>query len=446
MTKKIINDIIAPQRTIRQIPISEERKKEIERKAKIHEDDSVEIITPRKIKSPDWKRKSVNPKFAIWFIAIVCLLALFFGISTIFSAATIIVNPKTDKMVFNNDIYIAKSDSQSSADLSFEILNIKKVSSDTVTATEEKDVSKKASGTIVIYNNYSTASQRLINNTRFESTDGRIYRISNSVVVPGLKKSADGKVTPGSIEAIVFADQAGGDYNLKLADLAGDFKIPGFKGDPRYQSFYARLKTDIQGGFIGKQRIVAEDVRKITEASIKEQLNEQLLKELYAVKPENYLIFKDGYSIDYTILADTDIDTNKAKINIEGNLNAVVFNNLKLARYIANKKIANFNDLPVELIISDNLVTTFNVTDKSGLWKNKTIEIKFSGEAILKWVYDNDSLKNDLLGKKESDLENILSKYKDSLVSIRVIFVPVWTRYLPDNPNKIKIQEETKQI
>jgi len=59
-----------------------------------------------------------------------------------------------------------------------------------------------------------------------------MYRIDSSVIIPGYQK-VNGKIIPGSIEATVYADQAGDGYNLKLADLTGDFSIPGFKGDPR---------------------------------------------------------------------------------------------------------------------------------------------------------------------------------------------------------------------
>ena len=422
MTRKTISDIIITKKSIRQIPISIERKPT--------------VVRPNQ----NWQRKTLNPKFVIWLIAIICLLALFFGISIIFSSATVIVTPRTEKINFSDDIYPAKLNSSGAADLSFEFLKVKQTASETIDATEDKEVSQKATGKIVIYNSYSTAPQRLINNTRFEANNGKVYRINSSVVVPGYKK-VEGKVVPGSVEATVFADQAGDSYNLKLADLAGDFKIPAFKGDPKYQGFYARLKTDITGGLIGMQRVVAVSLRKSTEDIIKTKLKEQLLKEFYAIKPENYLIFKDGYSVDFTNLADTAVGSDKVKLNIEGELNGVVFNNLKLAKYISIKKIENFDGLPVELVPTDNLTVTFITKDNTSLWKNTALDIKFNGDASIRWQYDAESVKKDLAGKSGSDVKNLVAKYKDSIIGIKVIFRPVWTRYFPDNLNKIKIQE-----
>jgi hypothetical protein len=439
MTRKIISDMIVTKRSIRQIPLSAEKRQRVEKEIKNLEESDFESIPVKR--NPNWQRKPMNPKFVIWLIAVVCVLGLIFGISILFSSATIIITPKTQKITFNNDTYTARTDSQNTTNLSFEVLKVHQTGSDIVSATVEKEVSQKASGKIIIYNNYSTAPQRLINNTRFESTNGKIYRINSSVVVPGLKK-VDGKVIPGSIETTVYADQAGESYNMKLADLAGDFKIPGFKGDVRYQSFYARLKEDITGGFVGLQRVVEADLRTETENVIKTKLKEQLLVELYAVKPENYLIFKDGYSVDFVNLPDTAVDKDKVQINIQGNLNGIVFNNIKLAKYIATKKIKDYDGLQTELIPADDLVITFTGKESTELWKNETLEIKFNGNAIIKWLYDTETIKKDLAGKKESDMKNLASKYKDSVISIQVIFRPVWTRYFPDNLDKIDIKEE----
>ena len=64
--------------------------------------------------------------------------------------------------------------------------------------------------------------------------------------MPG-ESLVSGKTVPGSTETAVSADEAGKEYNIGKTD----FTIPGFKGDARYSKFYARSKTDMEGGFIG---------------------------------------------------------------------------------------------------------------------------------------------------------------------------------------------------
>jgi hypothetical protein len=181
MTKKIMSDIVVNKRSIREITVSKE-KAPIQRK-------------PAKV---NWQRKPLNPKLAIWSIALICIVALFFGVSIIFSSATVVVSPKIEKVTFADEVYMAKLASKTEDNLIFETINTTKIQSETIEAGEEQEVNQKASGKIIVYNNFNTSDQRLINNTRFESTDGRIYRINSSVVVPGIKKVA-GKSVPGSL-------------------------------------------------------------------------------------------------------------------------------------------------------------------------------------------------------------------------------------------------------
>lgn len=409
--------------SIRDIPISRE-KKAVPVKPVVNYHEKYDIPKVR------GNRRPINPKFVIWLIAIVALLALFFGVSLIFSRATLTIAPKVETVTFNGDTY----------SLPFEVLKLNKEDGMTVEATEEKEANQKASGKIVIYNNYSSASQRLINNTRFETADGKIYRLNSSVDVPGTKVVA-GKTIPGSVEATVFADQPGDSYNLRLSDLKGDFKIPGFKGSPRYNSFYALLKTDIAGGLVGKQRVVADTVRTTAIEAAKAALKENLTKELYAVKPDNYLVFPNSYTITFSNLPDSIVSDSKVKISVRGELNSVVFNSLKLADLVAAKKITNFDNLAVNFISGEDLKTTFVAKDQTNLWKNTAIDLKLTGQAKIKWLYDTEEIKRELAGRKASDAVSILSKYKEQVKSIVVAFSPVWTRYFPDDLGKIKVVE-----
>jgi hypothetical protein len=423
MTKKIMSDIVVNKRSIREITVSKE-KAPIQRK-------------PAKV---NWQRKPLNPKLAIWSIALICIVALFFGVSIIFSSATVVVSPKIEKVTFADEVYMAKLASKTEDNLIFETINTTKIQSETIEAGEEQEVNQKASGKIIVYNNFNTSDQRLINNTRFESTDGRIYRINSSVVVPGIKKVA-GKSVPGSIEVTVYADQAGESYNLKLADLKGDFKIPGFKGDPRYDGFSARLKEDIKGGFIGKQRVVSAELRASTLNSLKEKLREQLLKEIYMIKPEKYLLFTDHYSFHYSELPDTSLDNNKVKIEMEGTTYALVFDSQKIAKFISQKKGLNLEGLKTEFIPSEDFTVTIMSLEDISLMTEQSISLKFNGEGTIKWLYDLVELKKDLAGKKEADLKSVMLNYSNSIANIDVIFRPVWTRYIPDNSEKIKVRE-----
>jgi hypothetical protein len=105
----------------------------------------------------------------------------------------------------------------------FEIVRITRDDGRVVAASEETDVQKKASGRIVIYNNHNSSPQRLVKNTRFETPEGLIYRINESVTVPGAKIEGGEKV-PGSVEAEVMADIPGQKYNIGLTDFTSRYR------------------------------------------------------------------------------------------------------------------------------------------------------------------------------------------------------------------------------
>jgi hypothetical protein len=108
---------------------------------------------------------------------------------------------------------------------------------------------------------------------------------------------------------------------------------------------------------------------------------------------------------------------------------------------LALKKIKDFDGLPVEFIPTDSLTTVFIAKDSTSLAKNNVLEIKLTGEAVIKWLYDAESIKKDLAGQKESEAKDLVIKYQDSVKSLQVIFKPIWARYFPDDLDKIKVEE-----
>ena len=69
---------------------------------------------------------------------------------------------------------------------------------------------RKASGQIIVYNAYNDNNQKLIKNTRFETPDGKIYRIQASIIVPGTK------VEEGKISSILAPKGSGKSTLLKI--------------------------------------------------------------------------------------------------------------------------------------------------------------------------------------------------------------------------------------
>ncbi len=123
-----------------------------------------------------------------WFLVIIIVVCGIIGLlmSTLFAGASITVTPRSAAVAAP-----ATMQAQINAPagtLPYQVINSARTASTSVPATGTKQVSLSASGIATIYNAYSVASQDLVATTRFEAPDGKIYRIHNTVTVPGAKK------------------------------------------------------------------------------------------------------------------------------------------------------------------------------------------------------------------------------------------------------------------
>ena len=189
---------------------------------------------------------SKNSHIFIWIVCIICVATLLFFVSSIFATATLTITPKYEPVALNDTYQVTMSTStapnaSTTPSLNYQIVAMTQTMSESLVTSGSQNVAIKAAGKAVIYNNYSAASQRLIINTRLETTGGLIYRITQSTTVPGIK-TINGVKTPGSVEVNIIADAPGTQYNMKLTDFKGDFTVPGFQGTPQYNGFYARFR------------------------------------------------------------------------------------------------------------------------------------------------------------------------------------------------------------
>lgn len=441
MAKNIIQDIIVKnKRSIRQIPISgiksfpKKEIRKIERKDySENESDNQSYIDKDSRSGYGGKRIQ---KIIIWSIATFSITLFLYAISSYFSTATVTITPKVASVTLN-DTFIAKKEALEGT-LRYEVMTFQKKSSKQLEATETESSNIKASGKIVIYNNYGPATQRLIKNTRLESSSGLIYKIPESITVPG-KKIVGGKSIPGSIETLIFADEAGEKYNLKVSELKGDFKVVGFKGDKKYNLFYGRSKTDISGGSSGIVKKVPAKLVLQTRNDLRASLKEEIIKEAQSLKPESSLLFDSAFFIDYATLPDSDLGGDKIGINESATFYGFIFDKTKLASYLAKEKISGYKESPIDLVLNKDVEIGVSSNSKLKPWEGDTVNISFKGKADFIWIYDKVVLQNKLAGQNKKELNSILSS-DFSIKEAKGVIRPFWKRSFPSNSKKIKIE------
>lgn len=372
-------------------------------------------------------------KKLIWGAGVLAVLIILFSVASLFSGATVTVVPKEETVAATPEtVFTAKAEATGD-ELGFQVLKITKNAGKEVPATGEEKVERKATGTIIIYNSADKTSQRLIKNTRFETPTGLIYRVSESVVVPAVKTEA-GKVIPGSVEAVVYADEAGDKYNIGKVD----FTIPGFKNDPRYKTLYARSKTEMSGGFVGTVKKISATDEKKARTELDAQLQDTLKKEALAQAPADFTLYDDGIFYSYNALPQTGDSKSSATVNEEATITAILFNNRAFAGAVASKLAPNVSKTQVAIVGAENLKLA--IKDKQLLSPNSLDTISFTLAGTLNFVskFDEEKLKGDLAGKSKKDLTGILQLYP-SIKSASAVLRPFWKGSFPSNVSDIKI-------
>ncbi len=374
--------------------------------------------------------------FGIWFVAFLAVLFLFFSFTILFSGSKVVVTQKTESLSFETNFQAVKGGDGST--LSFDTLSISDTSSRSVASSGEEFVETKASGTIVVYNEYSSSPQKLIENTRFESPTGLIYRIKDPITVPGFKTDSSGKKIPGSMEVVVYADKEGSEYNISQVD----FTIPGLKGTPQYESFYARSKTDMTGGFVGAIKKVAQEDRASAVSAMQAELREKLIKSLTLQLPEGYVLYDGAMDFDFESQLDKTLSDDKAELVEKGTVHAIVFNTQELSQEIARVQLDDYNGLPVEGVGIESLLFVLQNKESATISSLETIDFSLKGSTVLVWTFDENALKEDLVNKRKRDMDWVLNDYP-SITNVKIVMRPFWKRNFPDNAKDIKISYTT---
>lgn len=370
-------------------------------------------------------------RYTMWLIALGAVVFLVFVLSYFFSGANISINPKQVSVPLDGISFTALKTAPEG--LSFEIMTVKASVSKTVPATEQRVDAIKASGKIIIYNNFSSASQPLVATTRFETPDGKIYRIAGDVTVPG-QQTKNGETIPGSLEVTVFADQPGENYNIPLSD----FTIPGFKGGVKYEKIYARGVTPMFGGSTGPIHVLPATQADQIKIELDNELKEKLIAQALVEIPKGYVMFKEGIYFKHTP-SSGDVLSQTAEVSVtqDGSLEVFIFNEEEIVGAIA-RNIRDYDGLPVLVSNIDSLV--FNLKNPNGTDFESFNEITFdfTGVANVVWSIDVDTVRDSLAGQKKKSFDSLISQYP-SIEEASVSISPFWKNRISDNINKIKI-------
>lgn len=377
-------------------------------------------------------KKSFNKRFLFGGLALIAVTIFIVSMMTAFASATIVIKPKQQEVAVSMNI-TGTLDSDPSA-VKYEVIKVSKTSTVSVPATSEESVELEARGKIVIYNNFSFEPQRLIVRTRFESPDGLVYRIPESIIVPG-KSVKDGVTVPGSIEVEVFADEAGEKYNIKKTD----FTIPGFKNDAeRYKNFYARSLSDMTGGFVGKMKTVSAAEKSAALKTLETEAQSFLADDLKTKISEEMVLLSNSIIYDSKELPQSE-DSSGVVLSTEVTAYAILFNSQNLSEKIINQYINNYSDWEnIKASVRD--FSTLNITKKpTKLEAGVKIDIEISGNVKFLAEIDTDLITQRLVGMGRKEAGKLTEEFP-GISGVTTTIRPMWKRTFPENPSKISVK------
>jgi hypothetical protein len=368
------------------------------------------------------------------------ILTIGFTVNIFLGGAEVKVNPRL-KDVSVQAAFTSYTKPQVN-ELGYELLSLEAEGEKQVQAKGKETVSVRAEGKIFVYNAKSTSPQRLIKNTRFESADGLIYRIKESIEVPAVTKDAKGNTVPGSVVADVFADGTGEQYNLQPAR----FTVPGLKGTEQFDVVYGESTSPFTGGFEGEKYIIDEAELETAKQTLHLELRDKLLAQVAEKRPAGFVLYDDSITFTYNSLPATEYGDSLATIKESARLQVPMFNELEFAKYLAEKSIPDYTGEPVTLFDPSTLSFEYTgaTTSVSDIGKYTELEFELTGTTKIVWKFDEKELQSKLAGIKKTDATKVFSDYT-SISHAQAEVRPFWKTSFPKNINEIKIITELNQ-
>lgn len=376
----------------------------------------------------------------IFFIIIIILILGGAG-SWIFMnlpKVTVSVYPqdKTVSQTFSVAIYSGASGNEEKNEISGQLEELEISHELKFEATGEKFSSDKgkARGKVEIANNYSSNSQPLVAGTRVLSENKKLFRLLESVTVPGMK---DGQ--PGKIEAKVIADEPGASFNIDISK----FTIEGFKGGPKYEKFEVVSKDKMEGGLDNvdnqKVKVVTQNDIEQARGKVMDSFNGALEEKIKEKIGSGKTFLFDSIEKEITesfasenagAIADQFSFTLKQKIRAITFLEEDARN---LAIKALEKETPDGNELNK---------TSINLRYEKGNADFEKKEMKFEmATSAQSWPKINQNeIKAGVAGKSEEEIKEFLQKYKN-IKKAEIERSPAWLSFLPITEEKVIIKE-----
>jgi hypothetical protein len=294
------------------------------------------------------KNNNFNKKILFLFVLSV-FIGVFYLLSTVFLRVNITIVSKSES--FDLKDFKLSAGNLKISDIPFELMILSDKEYKDVVLTNSKEVSEKAKGKIVLYNEYSTKPQNIIAGSFVSDEKGKTYKTDKTVSIPGYTIDDLKKINPGQIDVDVTAFLPGETYNGNPEF----FTVNAFKNTDKYKKIYGKAKSQIEGGMVGLVYLMSEEEKmNIENKTI--SIKEKLLRNLSAQVPDGYVLYPDATNFYYKIPEGSFSKTPESKIEIDVTLSAFLLKQNDLSNILINKLLPNIKEKERSEILNPNLL------------------------------------------------------------------------------------------
>lgn len=385
-------------------------------------------ITPRA-----HKKKFVRGLLKYLFF-ITTTLGVVFWIGFLFRNAQVEISVKRQNFEYKTKIFNASRTPRNN-DVDFEIMIESDKKYKDYILTESKEVATKATGSIILYNEFSIKPEKLSSGTYVSDQKGRTYRLDNNVVIPGYKMNGQNKIA-GQTEVGITSFLAGENYNGK----PDKFYINSFKGSTKSNKIYGELKEELLGGVQGLVYYLTDQDKDHLKQTFSSSLKEELLNKIKALLPAGYILYPGATKFFFEINEITMSNTPETKIPVDVKLSAVLIKEDSLIRSIIKQSLLEIEENEVSRITLKGVNNLeFKFTEDQQINKDTgSFFFTLNGPIESIWNPNKEILRNELLGAHKNEVLSIFSQDKGITKAMVRVFPP-WDKYLPYNPLRIKI-------
>ena len=314
---------------------------------------------------------------------------------------------------------------------------------------------------MVTITNTSPTPWDLSSKTRFQTSDGLIFRIQSSVRVPGANLHGY-----GTLDTEVVADAF--DVQGQVIGSRGNipptkFFLPGLKTDESRKKLYAESKAPMVGGLSNTIKTVSKDDLAAAREKIKKEVSKtatddlkKYLEDKNISEKTNYSLLTDRHTItvsEPTITIPDNLEgkeTDQFEVTVTYSLAGVAYDRQELKRDIKDrivnrvdpdKKIIKINEDDISYRYLDQNDDAGKIRLTATMRAIQMYELNPSqgnGQRFIKKITDH------ILGMRVADAQDYLMQQTDEIAQVDIKTWPLWAPTIPNIADNVKfvIQDE----